>query len=130
MNQKYETEIKANLERAQQSIQAAKEVLAGGYFDFAASCCYYAAFYAATAALLSEGIESSKHSGVIALIHQRLVKTGKIDKEQGKGLNWLFELRDVGDYGVTVHVAQQDAQKAVEVAENFLRTIKILLQKE
>jgi uncharacterized protein (UPF0332 family) len=129
VTQKYEQEIIANLERAEQSIQAAKEVLGSGFFDFAASRAYYSAFYAATAALLAEGLESSKHSGVIALVHQRLVKTGKIDKEQGKGLNWLFELRDVGDYGVTVHVSRQDAQKAVELAENFLRAIKSLLQK-
>ena len=129
MTPKYQREIDANLERAQQSIQAAKEMSASGFFDFAASRAYYSAFYAATAALLAEGLESGKHSGVIALVHQRLVKTGKMDKEQGKDLNWLFELRDVGDYGVTVHVSQQDAQRAIEVAENFLRVIKSLLQK-
>jgi uncharacterized protein (UPF0332 family) len=72
VTQKYQQEIIANLERAQQSIQAAKEVLGSGFFDFAASRCYYSAFYAATAALLAEGLESSKHSGVIALVHQQL----------------------------------------------------------
>lgn len=124
----YEREIAANLDRAEQSIQAAKELAASGFYDFAASRVYYAAFYAATAALLDEGLEFSKHSGVIASIHQRLVKTGKLDKEQGKELNWLFELRNVGDYGVTVHVSQQDAERAIRVAENFLRVIKSLLQ--
>jgi uncharacterized protein (UPF0332 family) len=62
-------EIAANLERAEQSIQAAKELAVRGYYDFAASCAYYAAFYAATAALLGEGLDLSKHSGVIASIH-------------------------------------------------------------
>jgi len=124
----YEQEIAANLERAEKSIQAAKELAASGFYDFAASRAYYAAFYAATAVLLDEGLEFSKHSGVIASIHQRLVKTGKLDKEQGKELNWLFELRNVGDYGVTIHVSQQDAERAVQVAENFLRAIKSLLQ--
>jgi len=124
----YEQEIAANLERAEKSIQAAKELATSGFYDFAASRSYYAAFYAATAALLDEGLEFSKHSGVIASIHQRLVKTGKLDKEQGKELNWLFELRNVGDYGVTVHVSQQDAERAIRVAENFLRVIKSLLQ--
>ena len=125
---RYQREIAANLERAEQSIQAAKEMAASGFYDFAASRAYYAAFYAATAALLNEGLELSKHSGVIASIHQRLVKTGKLDKEQGKELNWLFELRNVGDYGVTVHVSKQDAEKAIQVAKNFLRLIKSLLQ--
>jgi len=124
----YEQEIAANLERAEMSIQAATELATSGFYDFAASRAYYAAFYAATAVLLDEGLEFSKHSGVIASIHQRLVKTGKLDKQQGKDLNWLFELRNVGDYGVTIHVSQQDAERSVQVAENFLRVIKSLLQ--
>ena len=128
MKPEYEQEIAANLERAEKSIQAATELAASGFYDFAASRAYYAAFYAATAVLLDEGLEFSKHSGVIASIHQRLVKTGKLDKEQGKELNWLFELRNVGDYGVTIHVSQQDAERAVQVAENFLSVIKSLLQ--
>lgn len=128
MTSRYEQEIKANLERAEQSIQAAKEMAAGGFYDFAASRAYYAAFYGSTAALLKEGLEFSKHSGVIASVHQRLVKTNKLDKEQGKDLNWLFELRNVGDYGVTVHVSQQDAEKAIQVADNFLHVIRSLIQ--
>ena len=128
MKPEYEQEIAANLERAEKPIQAATELTASGFYDFAASRAYYAAFYAATAVLLNEGLEFSRHSGVIASIHQRLVKTGKLDKEQGKELNWLFELRNVGDYGVTIHVSQQDAERAVRVAENFLCVIKSLLQ--
>jgi len=125
---KHEREITANLERAQQSIEAAKELAASGFYDFVASRAYYAAFYAATAALLGEGLEFSKHSGVISSVHQRLVKTGKLDKEQGKELNWLFELRNVGNYGVTIHVSQQDAERAIRVAESFLNVIKSLLR--
>jgi uncharacterized protein (UPF0332 family) len=128
MKPKYEQEIAANLERAEMSIKAAKDLAEGGFYDFAASRAYYTAFYAATAALLNEGLEFSKHSGVIASVHQRLVKTGKLDKEQGKDLNWLFELRNVGDYGATVHVSQQDAERAIRVAENFLGIIKSLLR--
>ena len=64
-----EQEIAANLARAEQSIQAAKGLAVEGYHDFAASRAYYAAFYGATAVLLNEGLDFSKHSGVIASIH-------------------------------------------------------------
>jgi uncharacterized protein (UPF0332 family) len=128
MTPKYEHEIAANLERADQSIQAAKELALKGYHDFAASRAYYAAFYAATAALLHEGVEFGKHSGVIAAIHRRLVKTGKLNKKHGKDLNWLFELRGVADYGATAHVSQQDAEKAIAAAVGFLQAIRSLLQ--
>lgn len=98
--------------------------------DFAASRTYYGAFYAATAVLLSEGIELSKHSGVIASIHQRFVKTGKLSKEYGKDLNWLFEMRSVGDYGGIAHVSQQQAEHAIEAAASFVDAINALLQRQ
>jgi len=79
MKRKYGEEIAANLERAETSIRAAKDLVAGGYDDFAASRAYYAAFYAATAVLLCEELEFGKHSGVIAFIHREFVKTGKLE---------------------------------------------------
>jgi uncharacterized protein (UPF0332 family) len=123
----YPDEIAANLERAEQSVQAARQLASEGYYDFAASRAYYAAFYAATAILLSEGLELSKHSAVIASIHQRFVKTGRLSKEQGKTLNWLFELRSVGNYGGTAHVSHQEAEQAIQAAEGFLSAIRFLL---
>ena len=88
---------------------------------------YYGVFYAATAVLLHQGFKFKKHSGVIASIHQKLVKTGKLDKKLGRNLNWLFELRDVGDYGVTLHIQQQDAEKAIEDAKVFLDAINCII---
>lgn len=125
----YEQEMSANLDRATQSIQAAKELVRMGYYDFAASRAYYAAFYGATAILLNEGLDFSKHSGVIASIHQRFVKTGKLSKEQGKDLNWLFEIRNVGDYGGVARVSRPQADRAIQAAEGFLQTVKLLLNR-
>lgn len=124
----YSSEIASNLERAETNLKAAKELLEGGYFDIAASRAYYAAFYSASALLLNETIDTTKHSGVIALIHQHFVKAGKLEKEQGKNLNWLFELRSIGDYGVSMHVASDDAGRAVKVAEDFLGSAKKILK--
>jgi uncharacterized protein (UPF0332 family) len=124
---RYEEEISSNLERANTNLQVARELLDKKYYDVSASRAYYAAFYAASALLLNEGLDTSKHSGVIALIHQHFVKNGKLNKEQGKNLNWLFELRNVGDYGVSLHVTQQDAQRAVDIAEDFFVAVKTLL---
>jgi uncharacterized protein (UPF0332 family) len=123
----YGSEISANLERADTNLQVASELLDKGYYDVSASRAYYAAFYAASALLLSEGLDTSKHSGVIALIHQHFVKSGKLNKEQGRNLNWLFELRSVGDYGVSLHVALEDARRAVSIAEDFRRAVKSLI---
>jgi uncharacterized protein (UPF0332 family) len=124
----YSNEIFSNLERAETNLNAAKDLLNKEYYDIAASRAYYAAFYSASALLLSKEIDTNKHSGVIALIHQHFVKMGKLDKEQGKNLNWLFELRGVGDYGVSVHVASGEAYRSVKVAEDFLDSVKQILR--
>jgi uncharacterized protein (UPF0332 family) len=124
---KYEDEITSNLERADTNLQVARELLEKGYYDVSASRSYYAAFYAASALLLNKGIDTSKHSGVIALVHQHFVKSDKLSKEQGRNLNWLFELRSVGDYGVSLHVGTDDARRAVSVAELFLNAVKALI---
>ena len=88
-------EISENLRRAETSIKAAKDMVEKEYYDIAASRAYYAAFYAASTLLLKENIDTSKHSGVIASIHRLFVKEGKLDKEQGRNLQWLFDLRGV-----------------------------------
>ena len=123
----YGEEISSNLERADTNLQVARELLDKGYYDVSASRAYYAAFYAASALLLNEGIDTSKHSGVIALVHQQFVKSGKLTKEQGRNLNWLFELRSVGDYGVSLHVGLDDARRAVSTAQDFIEAVKALL---
>ena len=116
-------EISENLKRAETSIKAAKDMVEKEYYDIAASRAYYAAFYAASALLLKENIDTSKHSGVIASIHRLFVKEGKLDEEQGRNLQWLFDLRGIGDYGVSEHVSSGEAYKAVKVAEEFLLTV-------
>ncbi len=118
-----DTEIQANLERAQESIEAAKVLAANRYYDFVASRAYYAVFYAAAALLIHEGINFKKHTTVIAIIHKEFIKTGKLDVQYGKNLNWLFELRGVGDYGVTTHVSSTDAHNAIQVAEDFISAV-------
>jgi uncharacterized protein (UPF0332 family) len=125
----FEMEVTANLERAEESIRAAQLLYEAWHWDFAAARAYYAAFYAATAALLGEGREYQKHSGVVAAIHKFLVKIGKLDKEHGKNLNWLFELRSIGDYGDTRHVPQKDAARAIAVAQSFVAAIKNHLER-
>lgn len=118
------------MERAEHSLAAARELHARGYTDIAASRAYYAAFYAASAAILHAGLETSKHSGVVALIHQHFVRTGRLSREHGRAINWLYELRGIGDYGLTVHVLEDEAARAIDLADKFVLAIRSLLEDE
>jgi len=46
----------------------------------------------------------------------------------GKHLNWLFELRGIGDYGGLAHVSLREAERAIEAAAQFLEAIQTLLR--
>lgn len=127
MKKKFQNEIDAHIKRAQESIDASHELLNNGHYDFSASRSYYAVFYASSALLLSKEFEFGKHSGVIAAIHQQFIKTGKIDKSFGKNLNWLFELRSIGDYGVILHVGKDESKEAIKIAKSYLEVIKRLI---
>ncbi len=128
MTSDIEAEITSNLERAAEALDAARTLVEGRFFDSAASRSYYAAFYAASALLLAEGLEFRKHSAVIALVHQKLIRSGTLPVERGKDLNWLFQLRTIGDYGGVVHVSQDDAERAIQAAESFLNATRSLLE--
>lgn len=69
MSQRHHNEIQALLARADESIEAAKELFKSGHCDFSASRSYYAVFYASSALLLNSDLEFHKHSGVLAAVH-------------------------------------------------------------
>ncbi|NIA14217.1 MAG: HEPN domain-containing protein [Nitrospiraceae bacterium] len=119
-------EIRANLARARESLSAARLLLEGGHPDFAASRSYYAAFYAACAVLLSKGLQYRKHGQTIGAIHKNLVRTGELDPRLGRSLNWLFELRALGDYGETRHVLPAEAQRALDSASELVAALERL----
>lgn len=74
---KANSEITANLQRSETNLQAAKDLLDKEYFDIAAARAYYAAFYAASALLLSQDIDTNKHSGVICISPPTFCKNRK-----------------------------------------------------
>ncbi len=72
-------EVQALLERARQSIDAANDLVACGFFHFGASRAYYAMFYSAQALLLTRGKSFSRHSAVIAAFGREFAKPCLLD---------------------------------------------------
>lgn len=73
-------------------------LIAAGFPAQAVSRAYYAAFYAAEAALLLLGETRSKHSGVISAFHRLVVHGEGLDPEAGELLQSLFSRRGQADY--------------------------------
>ncbi len=115
-----QSEIGKLIEKAKESLKAARQLLCVGYDDFAASRAYYAMFYVAEALLLAIGQSYSKHSAVISAFACEYAKTGVIDAKFHRWLIDAQDLRNIGDYGVGTHVDRVKAEAVCMWAEEFI----------
>jgi len=121
--------IKLLLEKADESLEAAKSLLKNSHYGFSVSRSYYAMFYATEAVLLHKDLQFSKHSAVLSSFNKEFVKEGVFPASLFKSLQKGFELRQEGDYGL-IPVEQEEAKQLLEESLIFIRTIRDFLKKE
>jgi uncharacterized protein (UPF0332 family) len=90
---------KHRIERARAALAEADLLIEQRLFVGAMNRVYYAAFYAARALLATRDLDSSRHSGVIALFQEHFVRTGLIPADTARALPRAFEKRQTSDYG-------------------------------
>jgi uncharacterized protein (UPF0332 family) len=110
-------------------LAAARLLADNGFGAQAVSRAYYAAFYAAEAALLYGGETRAKHSGVVSAVGRLLVRERGLDERAGRLLRSLFERRSQADYGLA-DVPDEEARLAVEDAESAVGIIAAWLEAE
>ncbi|MHB0871800.1 MAG: HEPN domain-containing protein [Chloroflexota bacterium] len=123
-------ESRSWIRRAEQTVRAASSLLADGYYRDAVSRAYYAMFYAAKAAVLTEGVEANKHSAVIAAFGRLFAKTGRLPYELHRTLAGAFDARQTADYSVTRDITQKEAERRVAEAEQFVKAVETSLSLE
>ena len=112
--------IKGYLDKAKEKLASAANLLEDGAYDDTVSRAYYAAFHAASAVLLTEGLEVDSHRGLLNLFGLHFIKTGKLDKKFGRFLHNLKDDRETGDYEVFSSVDKAVAEKALKEATEFV----------
>jgi uncharacterized protein (UPF0332 family) len=121
-------EAAEGMRRGREELSAAQLLAKNGFDAQAVSRSYYAAFYAAEAALLLVGETRSKHSGVIATVGGVLVRQQGLDERAGRLLRSLFERRSQADYNLAdvpkaeACQAVQDATFVVEALQNWIES--------
>ncbi len=116
-------ETAALIQKAQRYLKSAELLLKDGDFDSSLSRAYYAMFYAAEAALLTKGLSSSSHKGVISAFGENFVKTDIFPREMGRELNRAFEKRQIGDYEYTFVISHDEAEQMLQNGKEFVNTI-------
>jgi len=108
------------LEKARESLAAARLLAKEGYHDFAASRAYYAMFYATEALLLERGFAYSSHSAVIGAFGREFTKSSALDPKFHRYLIDGQDLRNAGDYDVGSPVTARQANEVLAWADEFI----------
>ena len=90
--------IKYRLESARERLESAEILFLNGNYKDSIGRSYYAMFTAVRALLARDGIDYSKHAGVISYFQKEYIKTQKIDKRYSKYLSQAFQIRNNTDY--------------------------------
>lgn len=121
-------EVKALIEKAKRSQNAAAKLLKEGDVDFAASRAYYSLFYTAEALLLSRGLSFSSHSAVIANFGKEFAKTGALHSKFHHYLMESQDRRNISDYSVLAEVTKDQVVEMLDWAKEFIKAAETFLE--
>ena len=108
------------MQKAKEILIEAKDNLIQKHYGLSVNRSYYAMFTAARALLALKEMDSSKHSGVIALFNQHIVKAELFPKKISKFLPKAKDIREDADYGDFVEITEEDAQTQIRRAMQFV----------
>jgi len=121
--------IRYRINLARETFEAAKLLAEKGHWISVINRLYYVCFYAISALLFKDGINTHTHSGVKRQFSKYYIVTGKIDRALGKVYATIFDLRHKGDYGDFFDLDEEQTVKFFEPVERLLQEIESLLKK-
>ena len=118
------------LARAQQSLAEADVLASANQWNGALNRIYYAAFYAARALLALKRIDSSRHSGVIALLQEHFVRPGTVPSDVARVFAQSFARRQRSDYGDFADAQKDEVLGLRSETETFIRACEDVVNRE
>lgn len=120
---------KYRMERAKEILIEAKDNFNQKHYRLSVNRSYYAMFTSVRALLALKEVDSSKHSGVIALFNQHIIKAGLFPKNLSKFLPKAKDIREDADYGDFVEITKEDAQTQIKRATDFIQQAEKTMQR-
>lgn len=108
------------INKARDSLKAARLLANEGLYEFSVSRAYYTMFYIAEAFLLGENLSFSKHSAVISKFGEYFARTGRIPSEFHRHLIQAEQSRIKADYDATSKTTETEATEQIARAEEFI----------
>ena len=122
--------IQHRLERANETLEEAKDLLNLNRWHGAANRLYYACYYAVMALLIKHGLTPHTHGGAKGLLGKYFVITGIISEEQNMLYGKLFDLRQNGDYSDWIIIKEGNIKPLLEPAKKFIAEIEQLINRD
>ncbi len=130
MEHSKENYIKYRLEKAEETLFAAKVLIENRLWNSVINRLYYACFYAINALLVSNNISAKTHNGVKTQFFLNFIKTGLIDKKYSLLYSDLFDWRQKGDYNDFFDFKEEDVLPLFEPCNELINTIKTLIRRQ
>jgi len=108
------------LEKARNSLQAARLLIENNLADIAVTRAYYTMFYCAEAFLLSKNLSFSSHSAVISAFGREFVKTEEVPVQYHRFLIDAQIRRNEADYDFQPNIAIDEVERLIEQAGEIL----------
>lgn len=118
------------LEQAKRCIKSARVLVADNDYKGAVNRSYYAIFHCMRSVLVLDGVDFSKHSGVLAYFRKQYIKTGIFDIELSDIIGEAFDIRNDSDYDDYYIISKEDVKEQIENAEKFYCIIEEYLRKK
>jgi uncharacterized protein (UPF0332 family) len=129
-NENRRKNIADEVSRADAALRAADALLGLGLHADAVSRAYYAVFHFVRALLLSRGVETRTHAGLIHLFNTELVRTGAFPSSHNRLLGGLQRARELADYDAAVAFSADDARAEIADARAFAEAALAFLRGE
>lgn len=124
MDEKTRELIKVRLEKAEEDIETAEELLSLKRYRAVVNRAFYALFSITTAVLLTKKLERAKHSGIEAAFNQYFIRNKIIEVEYGKIFDYVRRKREECDYNAKISIDKETAENVVKDSRKFIRRMK------
>lgn len=118
------------LEQAKRCIKSARVLVADNDYKGAANRSYYAIFHCMRSVLVLDGVDFSKHSGVLAYFRKQYIKTGIFDIELSDIIKEAFDVRSDSDYDDYYLISKEEVLEQIGNAELFYQAVSEYLKQK
>lgn len=114
-------------EKAYATLREAEDMIETKHWNLAIQRMYYACFYMASALLMSAGLKSQTHNGVVGQLGMHYVSKGLLTKEEGRLYSRLLQNRITGDYNDFFDFAEEDVLPLIEPVRKLVVKLEELI---